>query len=182
MSEVSKPHSGLLADALKLARELREEIPDHELPKSGLLLLSLALLDLEEQHEEAHREITLFKSVAEANGDDYRRLKEQYEGSITRESAQALIKDANHWQTCYVRARDELAELKEQLEAALARNATYGPTAEETITHLEEQFETLRNALTEILERPHGELDEHEMRSVAHAALDRVSNPAKRPS
>jgi hypothetical protein len=32
-------------------------------------------------------------------------------------------------------------------------------------------------ALTEILERPHGELDEHEMRSIAHAALTAYDKP-----
>lgn len=59
--------------------------------------------------------------------------------------------------------------------ATLIRRAE---AAEERERGLKEQLEATRNALEEILDRPHGELDEHDMRSIAHAAL----NPASRPS
>jgi hypothetical protein len=78
------------------------------------------------------------------------RLLEQYESreAIIQQKANEVLEQAF-----------QIAELKEQLEAAHRNMDRYGM------------------ALAEILERPHGELDEHEMRSLAHAAL----NPAKKP-
>jgi hypothetical protein len=43
--------------------------------------------------------------------------------------------------------------------------------------HAEARAQKAEAALTEILERPHGELDEHEMRSIAHAALTSYDEP-----
>lgn len=51
--------------------------------------LAHGFIALKEQYEEAQREITLFKAVAEANGDDYRRLKEQLQ-TLHKSAEQAL--------------------------------------------------------------------------------------------
>jgi len=53
------------------------------------------------------------------------RATENLEGSITRESALALIKDANRWSKAYAEARDELAGLKEQYQALLDATHEY---------------------------------------------------------
>lgn len=61
----AEKHDGLL-EQYAMTKDIVADLQDQ---KAGLL----------EQYEEAQREITLFKAVAEANGDDYRRLKEQLE-------------------------------------------------------------------------------------------------------
>lgn len=67
----SKSHSTLRSEALRLARELREEIPDHELPRSGLLLLSIALLDLEEQFDAVLGAVQSARKIASHNAEHH---------------------------------------------------------------------------------------------------------------
>jgi hypothetical protein len=128
-------------------------------------------------------------------------------GSVSRESALALIEDANHWSKAYAEARDQLRSLEEQYEdqREFCRKADLDAReAEAERDRLKEQLETQKSYLLEReafwftkatqSEGRYQALHEAAQRVVereasgqpqewAMVALARVvSNPAKRPT